>query len=78
VVHFPDSREEKEAQEPREFDRSANRHCWPVQRLRMGNPKPTFDEVARKELGPSPFPNTPNGRKFKRECKAGFDAERGI
>jgi hypothetical protein len=40
------------------------------------NPNLTFDEVATKELGPIPFPNTPNGRLFRRECKEVFDLER--
>jgi len=40
------------------------------------NPSLSFAETARKELGPKAFPNTPNGRKFKSECKAIFDAER--
>jgi hypothetical protein len=37
-----------------------------------------FDEVAEKVLGQNPFPNTPNGRKFKAECKKVFDLERAI
>jgi hypothetical protein len=37
-----------------------------------------FDEVAEKVLGPNPFPNTPNGQKFKAECKKVFDLERAI
>jgi hypothetical protein len=40
------------------------------------NPKLNFEQTARKELGPKAFPNTPNGRKFRAECKAIFDAER--
>jgi hypothetical protein len=40
------------------------------------NPKLNFEQTARKELGPKAFPNTPNGRKFRSECKAVFDAER--
>jgi hypothetical protein len=40
------------------------------------NPKLNFEQTARKELGPKAFPNSPNGRKFKAECKAVFDAER--
>jgi hypothetical protein len=35
----------------------------------------TFDEVVRKKLG-KPFPNTPNGRKFRNACKRIFDRER--
>lgn len=35
----------------------------------------TFDEVVRKKLG-KPFPNTPNGRKFRNACKKVFDRER--
>jgi hypothetical protein len=35
----------------------------------------TFDQVVRKKLG-RPFPNTPNGRKFRNECKKVFDRER--
>jgi hypothetical protein len=42
------------------------------------NPKLSFEEVARKELGPKAFPNTPSGRKFRAECKAIFDCERGF
>jgi hypothetical protein len=40
------------------------------------NPKLTFEEVAQKELGSSAFPRTPNGRKFRSECKNVFDRER--
>jgi hypothetical protein len=40
------------------------------------NSKLSFEEVARKELGPNPFPKTPNGQKFRRGCKAIFDRER--
>jgi hypothetical protein len=39
------------------------------------NPKLTFGEVARKELGPKAFPNTPTGRRFRSECKAVFNRE---
>jgi hypothetical protein len=35
----------------------------------------TFDEVVRKKLG-KPFPNTPNGRKFRNACKKVLDRER--
>ena len=40
------------------------------------NPTLNFEQTAKKELGPKAFPNTPNGRKFRAECKAVFDAER--
>jgi hypothetical protein len=40
------------------------------------NPKLTFEEVAQKALGSSAFPRTPNGRKFRIECKNVFDRER--
>jgi hypothetical protein len=40
------------------------------------NPKLTFEEVAKKTLGSNPFPSTPNGRKFRSECKNVFDRER--
>jgi hypothetical protein len=40
------------------------------------NSKLSFEEVARKELGPNPFPKTPNGQKFRSECKEVFDRER--
>jgi hypothetical protein len=40
------------------------------------NPKMTFEEVATKTLGSNPFPTTPNGRKFRIECKNVFDRER--
>jgi hypothetical protein len=40
------------------------------------NPKMTFEEVATRALGSNPFPRTPNGRKFKSECKNVFDRER--
>jgi hypothetical protein len=39
-------------------------------------PKLTFDAVAKKVLGPNPFPKTPNGRKFRSECKKAFELER--
>jgi hypothetical protein len=35
-----------------------------------------FDEAARKEFGSNLFLNTPNGRKFRSECKNVFDLER--
>ncbi len=47
-----------------------NDHAWE-------NPKLGFEAVAKKVLGPNPFPKTPNGRKFKAECKKAFDLERG-
>jgi hypothetical protein len=40
------------------------------------NPKLTFEEVSKKALGPNAFPKTPNGRKFRSECKSVFDRER--
>jgi hypothetical protein len=40
------------------------------------NSKLTFEEVARKALGSNAFPKTPNGRKFRNECKSVFDRER--
>jgi hypothetical protein len=40
------------------------------------NPKLTFEEVAKKALGSNAFPKTPNGRKFRSECKSVFDRER--
>jgi len=42
------------------------------------NRKLAFDEVAKKALGPNPFPKTPNGRKLRAECKKVFDLERAI
>lgn len=44
--------------------------------LSFENPKLTFEQVAKKALGPKPFPRTANGRKFVRECRAVFDRER--
>ena len=38
-------------------------------------PALTFDEVARKFLGPGPFPATLTGRKFRSEARAVFDQE---
>jgi hypothetical protein len=40
------------------------------------NPKLTFEQIAKKALGSNPFPTTPNGRKFRTECKNVFDRER--
>jgi hypothetical protein len=40
------------------------------------NSKLNFEEVARKELGPNPFPNAPLGRIFRNEGKKAFDRER--
>jgi hypothetical protein len=40
------------------------------------NPRLTFEQVAKKELGRKPFPDTPQGRKFRSECKEIFDRER--
>jgi hypothetical protein len=37
------------------------------------NSKLSFKQVARKELGPNPFPCTPNGKKFEVECRKVFD-----
>jgi hypothetical protein len=42
------------------------------------NPKLTFEEVAKKALGSSAFPRTPNGQEFRRECNKVFDREREI
>jgi len=42
------------------------------------NRKLTFDAVAKKILGPNPFPKTPNGRELKAECKKVFDLERAV
>jgi hypothetical protein len=39
-------------------------------------PTLSFEQVARKILGPNPFPNTASGRKFRSEAKAVFDQER--
>ena len=39
-------------------------------------PHLTFEQVAKKFLGPRPFPATPTGRKFRAEAKAVFDQER--
>jgi hypothetical protein len=39
-------------------------------------PRLTFDQVAKKVLGKTPYPSTPTGRKFRTECKAMFDRER--
>jgi hypothetical protein len=39
------------------------------------NPRLSFDQVAKRILGPKPFPNTPAGRKFKKECRVIFDRE---
>jgi hypothetical protein len=40
------------------------------------NPKLNFEEVAKKALGSNESPKTPNGRKFRTECKSVFDRER--
>jgi hypothetical protein len=40
------------------------------------NSKLSFEDVARKELGPNPFPKTQNGQKFRSECNEVFDRER--
>ena len=40
------------------------------------NRKLRFSQVARKVLGPNPFENTPNGRKFRSECEKFFERER--
>ncbi len=41
-------------------------------------PRLSFDEVAREEFGPKPFPNTPKCRESRRECKSVFDLERKL
>lgn len=41
-------------------------------------PKLTFEQVALKVLGRNPFPHTPQGRKFKQECRKVFDREREV
>lgn len=38
-------------------------------------PRLSFEPVAKKILG-APFPNTPAGKQFKRECREVFDRER--
>ena len=40
------------------------------------NPKLTFEQVARKVLGPNPFPRTRQGRRFKQECRKVFERGR--
>jgi hypothetical protein len=35
-----------------------------------------FEAVAKKVLGPNPFPKTANGKKFRAECKNAFNLER--
>ncbi len=40
------------------------------------NPKLTFEQVASKVLGRNPFPRTPQGIKFKQECRKVFDRKR--
>ncbi len=42
------------------------------------NPQLNFEQTAPKELGRKTFPKTPNGRKFKAECKIIFDAVREL
>ena len=37
-----------------------------------------FEDVAEKVLGPKPFANTQNGKKFRAECEKAFDLERGV
>ena len=37
-----------------------------------------FEEVAKMVLGSNPFPDTPNGRKFRTECKRVFYLERAV
>jgi hypothetical protein len=44
-------------------------HAWDY-------PKLSFDQVAKKVLGARPFPATPAGRKFQRECRDVFEQER--
>jgi hypothetical protein len=39
-------------------------------------PDLSFEEVARKLLGPEPFKATPSGKQFEKECRAMFDRER--
>jgi hypothetical protein len=39
-------------------------------------PQLNCDSVAKKALGPKPFPSSPAGRKFRAEAKAMFDLER--
>ena len=42
------------------------------------NPGITFEEVVRKEFKQNPFPDTLNGKLYKKECRKVFDMERGI
>jgi hypothetical protein len=39
-------------------------------------PALSFEEVARKLLGPEPFKATASGKQFEKECRAMFDRER--
>jgi hypothetical protein len=39
-------------------------------------PKLSFEEVARKLLGPKPFKATTKGKQFERVCREVFDRER--
>jgi hypothetical protein len=39
-------------------------------------PKLSFEEVARKLLGPKPFKATTKGKKFEKVCREVFDRER--
>ena len=39
-------------------------------------PKLSFEEVARKLLGPKPFKATTKGMRFKKICREVFDRER--
>jgi hypothetical protein len=39
-------------------------------------PKLSFEEVARKLLGPKPFKTTTKGKKFEKVCREAFDRER--
>jgi len=39
-------------------------------------PKLSFEEVARKLLGPKPFKATKKGKQFKKICREAFDRDR--
>jgi len=39
-------------------------------------PALSFEQVARKLLGPEPFAPTADGKQFERECREVFDRER--
>ena len=59
-----------------DYERISTRMYVECVLLKCGTNSARNIEVAKKALGSNPFSTTPNGRKFRSECKNVFDRER--